>query len=236
MAMTLCRRGGALIKSIPSSASVCRSFSSCSSNLSRGLRPVIALTEFTNRFPSTKTILPAAATLKSMFTTTTTSSVSDPKPNNNHPPKENTVPEDFDFDCWIMLIRLPEGDPKIIVGFFNTLTDIMKSEEESRIKIYSCYDGYYFGFGAFSEELANKIEELPGVRWVEPASYFDDIKNGELAEARSIKQASYMDDDANEAGRPSINRKAVQPGSCEEWMRNELKKDMQRERDMQSRE
>ncbi|KAI3968332.1 hypothetical protein MKW92_052321 [Papaver armeniacum] len=211
MAMALCRRGGALIKSIPSSSSVFRSFSSPSSNLSRGLRPVVALTEFTNRFPSTKTILPSAATLKSMFTTTTSSSVSDPKPNNNHPPEVNIVPEDFDFECWII-------------------------EEDSRIKIYSCYDGYYFAFGAFSEELANKIEELPGVRWVEPASYFDDIKNGELAEARSIKHASYMDDDANEAGRPSINRKAVKPGSCEEWMRNELRKDMQRERDVQSTE
>ncbi|KAI3968331.1 hypothetical protein MKW92_052320 [Papaver armeniacum] len=216
MAMALCRRGGALIKSFPSSSSVFRSFSSPSSNLSRGLRPVIALTEFTNRFPSTKTILPAATTLKSMFTTTTSSSVSDPKPNNNHPPEVNTVPEDFDFECWIMLIRLPEGDPEIIVRFFNTLTDIIESEEESRIRIYSCYDGYYFAFGAFSEELANKIEELQGVRWVEPASYFDDQKNG--------------------AGRPSINGKAVQSGSCEEWMRNELKEDMRRERYMQSTE
>ncbi|KAI3881078.1 hypothetical protein MKX03_015708 [Papaver bracteatum] len=230
MAMALCRRGGALIiKSIPFySSSVCRSFSSSSSNVSRGLRPVIALTELTNRFSSTKTILPAAATLKSMFTTTT-SSVSDPKPNNNYPPEENTVLEDFDFECWIMLIRLPEGDPEIIVRFFNTLTDIIESEEESRIRIYSCYDGYYFAFGAFSEELANKIEELAGVRWVQPASYLDDLKNGvSLFEYNLHPTSNFLE--------RLINGKAAQPGSSEIWMRNTLREDMQRERDVQSTE
>ncbi|XP_026384595.1 multiple organellar RNA editing factor 8, chloroplastic/mitochondrial-like [Papaver somniferum] len=113
----------------------------------------------------------------------------------------------------------PEGEPtrdEIIDTYIKTLSEVLGSEENARMRIYSVSTRCYFAFGALvSEELSYKIEKLPGVRWVLPDCYMDE---------------------GNEdyGGEPFINGKAVpyDPKYHEVWIHDQIKQ-RARERDVQ---
>ncbi|KAI3971766.1 hypothetical protein MKW92_020782 [Papaver armeniacum] len=218
MAMALCRRGGALIiKSIPSSSSP-RSLITSSSSSSHLSRPVAALTEFTNRFP----ILSAASlsTHAAATTTRSLSSVNHRQSNRKYSRHKDTdLLPGCDFKHWLVVMEKPEGEPsrdELIDTYIKTLSKVLGSEEEARMKIYSVSTKHYFAFGALmSEELSYKLRDLPGVRWVLPDSYLDEATK-------------------DYGGEPFINGKAVpyDPKYHELWIHNQNRQ-RARERDMQ---
>ncbi|KAI6668198.1 hypothetical protein NL676_028551 [Syzygium grande] len=112
-----------------------------------------------------------------------------------------------DLEHWLVMMEKPEGDPTrddIIDSYIKTLAQVVGSEEEARMKIYSVSTRYYYAFGALvSEELSHKLEDLPRVRWVLPDSYHDD------------KNKDY-------GGEPFVNGQAVpyDPKYHEGWERN----------------
>ncbi|KAI4320715.1 hypothetical protein MLD38_034165 [Melastoma candidum] len=141
-------------------------------------------------------------------TRTTSSSLRDTNPNwSNRPPKETILLDGCDFEHWLIVMEKPEGDPtrdEIIDYYIKTLAQVVGSEEEARMKIYSVSHRCYYAFGALvSEEVSNKIKELPKVRWVLPDSYLD------------VKNKDY-------GGEPFINGQAVpyDPKYHEEWIKN----------------
>ncbi|XP_057431275.1 uncharacterized protein LOC130724121 [Lotus japonicus] len=83
------------------------------------------------------------------------------------PPEGTDVPPGCDFEHWLVLVDHPRGDPsrdEIIDSYIKILAQVVGSEEEARMKIYSVSTRYVFSFGALvSEELADKIRELPRV-------------------------------------------------------------------------
>ncbi|KAI3987191.1 hypothetical protein MKX01_031675 [Papaver californicum] len=99
-----------------------------------------------------------------------------------------------DFEHWLILMEKPQGKPtrdEIIGSYIKTLSKLLGSEEEARMKIYSVSTRCYFAFGALvSEELSKNIPDLPGVSWIIPDSYQD------------IENKTYP-------GEPFINGKAV---------------------------
>ncbi|CAH8358290.1 unnamed protein product [Eruca vesicaria subsp. sativa] len=146
--------------------------------------------------------------LKGLSTQATSSSLNDPNPNwSNRPPKETILLDGCDFEHWLVVMEPPEGDltrDEIIDGYIKTLAQIVGSEEEARMKIYSVSTRCYFAFGALvSEDLSHKLKELPKVRWVLPDSYLD------------VRNKDY-------GGEPFIDGKAVpyDPKYHEEWIRN----------------
>ncbi|XP_019443887.1 PREDICTED: multiple organellar RNA editing factor 8, chloroplastic/mitochondrial-like isoform X2 [Lupinus angustifolius] len=153
-------------------------------------------------------LLPPSPTLRSFSTRATSSSLNDPNPNwSNRPPKETILLDGCDFEHWLVVLEKPEGDPtrdEIIDSYIKTLAQVVGSEEEARMKIYSVSTRHYYAFGALvSEELSYKIKELPKVRWVLPDSYLN------------VKEKDY-------GGEPFINGQAVpyDPKYHEEWVRN----------------
>ncbi|TVU04894.1 hypothetical protein EJB05_48038 [Eragrostis curvula] len=163
-------------------------------------------------------LLPAAAgaargATRGYATQPATSSLRDSSPNwSNRPPKETILLDGCDFEHWLVVMEPPPGDPaspeptrdEIIRGYIETLAQVVGSEEEARMKIYSVSTRHYFAFGALvSEELSYKLKELPKVRWVLPDSYLD------------VKNKDY-------GGEPFINGEAVpyDPKYHEEWVRN----------------
>ncbi|KAF3510513.1 hypothetical protein F2Q69_00003463 [Brassica cretica] len=145
---------------------------------------------------------------KGLSTQATSSSLNDPNPNwSNRPPKETILLDGCDFEHWLVVVEPPEGDltrDEIIDGYIKTLAQIVGSEEEARMKIYSVSTRCYFAFGALvSEDLSHKLKELPKVRWVLPDSYLD------------VRNKDY-------GGEPFIDGKAVpyDPKYHEEWIRN----------------
>ncbi|XP_028763845.1 multiple organellar RNA editing factor 8, chloroplastic/mitochondrial [Neltuma alba] len=150
----------------------------------------------------------APPTLRTFSTRATSSSLNDPNPNwSNRPPKETILLDGCDFEHWLVVMEKPEGEPtrdEIIDSYIKTLAQVVGSEEEARMKIYSVSTRHYFAFGALvSEELSYKLKELPRVRWVLPDSYLD------------VKNKDY-------GGEPFINGQAVpyDPKYHEEWVRN----------------
>ncbi|XP_010535050.1 PREDICTED: multiple organellar RNA editing factor 8, chloroplastic/mitochondrial [Tarenaya hassleriana] len=148
------------------------------------------------------------ASTRGLSTRATSSSLNDPNPNwSNRPPKETILLDGCDFEHWLIVMEKPEGDPtrdEIIDYYIKTLAQIVGSEEEARMKIYSVSTRCYYAFGALvPEELSLKIKELPKVRWVLPDSYLD------------VKNKDY-------GGEPFIDGKAVpyDPKYHEEWIRN----------------
>ncbi|GMJ13851.1 multiple organellar RNA editing factor 8, RNA-editing factor interacting protein 1 [Hibiscus trionum] len=146
--------------------------------------------------------------VKSFSTRAARSSLNDPNPNySNRPPKETILLDGCDFEHWLVVMEPPKEDATrddIIDRYIKTLAQVVGSEEEARMKIYSVSTRHYFAFGALvSEELSYKIKELPGVRWVLPDSYLD------------VKNKDY-------GGEPFINGQAVpyDPKYHEEWVRN----------------
>ncbi|XP_039026556.1 multiple organellar RNA editing factor 8, chloroplastic/mitochondrial-like [Hibiscus syriacus] len=146
--------------------------------------------------------------VKSFSTHASRSSLNDPNPNySNRPPKETILLDGCDFEHWLVVMEPPKEDATrddIIDTYIKTLAQVVGSEDEARMKIYSVSTRHYYAFGALvSEELSYKIKELPGVRWVLPDSYLD------------VKNKDY-------GGEPFINGQAVpyDPKYHEEWVRN----------------
>jgi hypothetical protein len=112
-----------------------------------------------------------------------------------------------DFEHWLVVVEPPQNDtPRdaIIDSYIKTLAQVVGSEDEARMKIYSVSTKHYFAFGALvTEEVSYKIKEIPGVRWVLPDSYLD------------VKNKDY-------GGEPFINGEAApyDPKYHEEWVRN----------------
>nr|GME02675.1 multiple organellar RNA editing factor 8, chloroplastic/mitochondrial-like [Ipomoea batatas]GME19846.1 multiple organellar RNA editing factor 8, chloroplastic/mitochondrial-like [Ipomoea batatas] len=167
------------------------------------LRPLVSVS------PAVRQLYPAAYTaVRGLATRQTSSSLNDPNPNwSNRPPKETILLDGCDFEHWLVVMEKPEGDPTrddIIDSYIKTLAQVVGSEEEARMKIYSVSTRHYYAFGALvSEELSYKLKELKGVRWVLPDSYLD------------VKNKDY-------GGEPFINGQAVpyDPKYHEEWVRN----------------
>ncbi|XP_057447483.1 multiple organellar RNA editing factor 8, chloroplastic/mitochondrial-like [Lotus japonicus] len=166
----------------------------------RRLRPLAAAS-----IPTRHLFLPS---IRSLSTRATTSSHNDPNPNtSNRPTKEAIALDGCDMEHWLIMMEKPEGEPsreEIIDGYIKTLAQVLGSEEEARMKIYSVSTKHYFAFGALvSEELSFKIKELPKVTWVLPDSYLN------------VREKDY-------GGEPFINGQAVpyDPKYHEEWVRN----------------
>ncbi|KAI6672699.1 hypothetical protein NL676_000605 [Syzygium grande] len=87
-------------------------------------------------------------------------------------------PPGCDLEHWLVVMEKPEGDPTrddIIDSYIKTLAQVVGSEEEARMKIYSVSTRHCYAFGALvSEELSHKLKDLPRVQWVRPDSYLDD--------------------------------------------------------------
>ncbi|KAM0851433.1 hypothetical protein ACQ4PT_052416 [Festuca glaucescens] len=176
------------------------------------LRPLAAAATF---LPAPASPIPAAArgSVRCFATQPASSSLRDTSPNwSNRPPKETILLDGCDFEHWLVVMEPPPGDAsnpemmrdEIIDGFIKTLAQVVGSEQEARMKIYSVSTRHYFAFGALvSEELSYKLKELPKVRWVLPDSYLD------------VKNKDY-------GGEPFINGEAVpyDPKYHEEWVRN----------------
>ncbi|KAL8505744.1 hypothetical protein ACS0TY_016819 [Phlomoides rotata] len=167
------------------------------------LRPLVAAVSASHF----RRFVPVIST-RAFSTRQTNSSLNDPNPNwSNRPPKETILLDGCDFEHWLVVMDPPEGDitrDDIIDSYIKTLAQVVGSEEEARMKIYSVSTRHYFAFGALvSEELSYKIKELPKVRWVLPDSYLD------------VKNKDY-------GGEPFINGQAVpyDPKYHEEWVRN----------------
>ncbi|KAK5844452.1 hypothetical protein PVK06_000592 [Gossypium arboreum] len=146
--------------------------------------------------------------VKSFSTRAARSSLNDPNPNySNRPPKETILLDGCDFEHWLVVVEPPKEDATrddIIDSYIKTLAQVVGSEDEARMKIYSVSTRHYYAFGALvSEEVSYKLKELPGVRWVLPDSYLD------------VKNKDY-------GGEPFINGQAVpyDPKYHEEWVRN----------------
>ncbi|GAU38407.1 hypothetical protein TSUD_52320 [Trifolium subterraneum] len=195
---------------------------------SRVIPKTQTLTSFFSRSLSTTTTVPsflhrlrplsAAAVIshrtlllnsyRALSTRATTSSLNDPNPNwSNRPPKETILLDGCDFEHWLVVMEKPKDDPtrdEIIDRYIKTFAQVIGSEEEARMKIYSVSTRHYFAFGALcSEEISNKIKDLPNVQWVLPDSYLN------------VREKDY-------GGEPFINGQAVpyDPKYHEEWVRN----------------
>ncbi|KAK4373946.1 hypothetical protein RND71_004623 [Anisodus tanguticus] len=172
------------------------------------LRPLTSVAADLQNFSDPLPTTAAAFSVRGFATRQTSSSLSDPNPNwSNRPPKETILLDGCDFEHWLVVMEKPEGDPtrdEIIDSYIKTLANIVGSEEEAQMKIYSVSTRHYYAFGALvSEELSYKLKELPKVRWVLPDSYLD------------VKNKDY-------GGEPFINGQAVpyDPKYHEEWVRN----------------
>nr|KJB61600.1 hypothetical protein B456_009G369000 [Gossypium raimondii] len=137
-------------------------------------------------------------TVKSFSTRAARSSLNDPSPNySNRPPKETILLDGCDFEHWLVVVEPPKEDAtrdEIIDSYIKTLAQVVGSEDEARMKIYSVSTRHYYAFGALvSEELSYKIKD----------SYLD------------VKNKDY-------GGEPFINGQAVpyDPKYHEEWVRN----------------
>ncbi|GLJ07487.1 hypothetical protein SUGI_0068090 [Cryptomeria japonica] len=137
-----------------------------------------------------------------------TSSFTDRVPDfSNKPPKETILQDGCDYEHWFIVVELPRENmtrDEIIDLYIKTLAQVVGSEEEARMKIYSVSTKHYYAFGCnVSEELCQKLNHVPNVSWVLPDSYID------------LKSKSY-------GGEPFINGQAVpyDPKYHEEWVRN----------------
>ncbi|CAL9770261.1 unnamed protein product [Musa acuminata subsp. burmannicoides] len=166
------------------------------------LRPLLAAASYPLRHSA------SGLGTRCFSTRPTTSSLNDPSPNwSNRPPKETILLDGCDFEHWLVVVEPPDPSltrDEIIDSYIKTLAEVLGSEEEARMSIYSVSTKHYFAFGCkVSEEISYKIKPLPKVRWVLPDSYLD------------VKNKDY-------GGEPFIDGKAVpyDPKYHEEWVRN----------------
>uniref|UniRef100_A0A7N1A6J8 MORF/ORRM1/DAG-like MORF domain-containing protein n=1 Tax=Kalanchoe fedtschenkoi TaxID=63787 RepID=A0A7N1A6J8_KALFE len=121
--------------------------------------------------------------------------------------REDIMLDGCDFEHWLIMMDKPEGDPPrddIIDSYIKTLATVVGSEEEARMKIYSVSTKHYYAFSCLlSQDVAKKLNDVPGVSWVLPDAYVD------------VRNKDY-------GGEPFINGKAVpyDPKYHEEWVRN----------------
>ncbi|KAH9290698.1 hypothetical protein KI387_034815, partial [Taxus chinensis] len=86
--------------------------------------------------------------------------------------------EGCDYEHWLIEMD-PPGDGKatkqeMVDCYVKTLATVLGSEEAAIKSIYNVSTEGYFGFGCqISEETSQKLEGLPGVRFVLPDSYVD---------------------------------------------------------------
>ncbi|CAO2832314.1 unnamed protein product [Amaranthus hypochondriacus] len=156
-------------------------------------------------------IFRSSTSVRAFSTQDSQTSLNDNNPNwSNRPPKETILLDGCDFEHWLVVTDNPPENAtrdEIIDSYIKTLAQVVGSEEEARMKIYSVSTRHYFAFGALvSEELSYKLKELPNVRWVLPDSYLD------------VKNKDY-------GGEPFIDGRAVpyDPKYHEEWVRNNAK-------------
>ncbi|WOL01780.1 multiple organellar RNA editing factor 8, chloroplastic/mitochondrial-like isoform X2 [Canna indica] len=166
------------------------------------LRPLLAAADCLTR-PGL-----AESGLRCFSSQPTNSSLNDPSPNwSNRPPKETILLDGCDFEHWLVVVETPDPSltrDEIIDSYIKTLAQVLGSEEEAKMSIYSVSTKHYFAFGCkVSEEISYKIKPLPKVRWVLPDSYLD------------VKNKDY-------GGEPFIDGKAApyDPKYHEEWVRN----------------
>ncbi|XP_021719221.1 multiple organellar RNA editing factor 8, chloroplastic/mitochondrial-like isoform X1 [Chenopodium quinoa] len=189
----------------PFSSSTTTTTTSAAFSLLR-LRPLASAAAL-HRYPAALT----TTAFRTFATRQAQNSLSDNNPNwSNRPPKETILLDGCDFEHWLVVTESPPENAtrdEIIDSFVKTLAEVIGSEEEARMKIYSVSTRHYFAFGALvSEELTYKLKELPNVRWVLPDSYLD------------VKNKDY-------GGEPFIDGQAVpyDPKYHEEWVRNNAK-------------
>ncbi|XP_074582093.1 uncharacterized protein LOC141838491 isoform X1 [Curcuma longa] len=193
-----------LLRSIPLSPLASRALSLSGASPLLRLRPLVAAV----RVDFSLRRNPVRSGFRCFSTRPTTSSLNDPSPNwSNRPPKETILLDGCDFEHWLVVVEPPDPSltrDEIIDSYIKTLAEVLGSEEEARMSIYSVSTKHYFAFGCkVSEEISYKIKPLQKVRWVLPDSYLD------------VKNKDY-------GGEPFIDGKAVpyDPKYHEEWVRN----------------
>ncbi|KAG6519366.1 multiple organellar RNA editing factor 8, chloroplastic/mitochondrial-like [Zingiber officinale] len=199
-----CRTFVSLLRSVPLSPHASRALSLPGASPLLRLRPLVAAVPVGFLLRRS----PVRSGFRCFSTRPTTSSLNDPSPNwSNRPPKETILLDGCDFEHWLVVMEPPDPSltrDEIIDGYIKTLAEVLGSEDEARMSIYSVSTKHYFAFGCkVSEEISYKIKPLSKVRWVLPDSYLD------------VKNKDY-------GGEPFIDGKAVpyDPKYHEEWVRN----------------
>ncbi|CAA7013836.1 unnamed protein product [Microthlaspi erraticum] len=127
---------------------------SASSLLHRS-RPLVA--GFSSRFVPTG-VFPA----RDLSTQATSSSVNDPNRNSSD---DATVLDGCDFEHWLVVMEDPEDHlsrDEIIDSYIKTLAQVVGSEEEAIMKIYTVSHRLYYAFGALvSEDVSLKLKGEP---------------------------------------------------------------------------
>ncbi|KAL5698366.1 Multiple organellar RNA editing factor 7 [Ranunculus cassubicifolius] len=102
-----------------------------------------------------------------------------PRPHHSSP--FSSLTKGCDYQHWFILMDSPQGYPnrdEIINTYINTLALGLGSVEEARRSVYSVSTKYYYGFGCrISDQLAQKMQSLPNVKWVLPDSYISGVEN-----------------------------------------------------------
>ncbi|XP_074352073.1 multiple organellar RNA editing factor 8, chloroplastic/mitochondrial-like [Apium graveolens] len=110
------------------------------------------------------------------------------------PRSEPTLEYGLDYEHWFVQVKLPDCEmsrDEIIDYYINILTEVVGSEEKTRLKIYFMSTKHYFAFGVLGdEELASKLQGLCKVLAVY-VNYYLDPKN------------------KNNGGNPFINKQPV---------------------------
>lgn len=95
--------------------------------------------------------------------------------NNSSPPprKEILIPDERDLKHWLVFVRRTTSTPDLLIHqYIRTLAFGLRCMEEAKKRIYSVSLMYYYACGALlSEELANKLKGMPGVKKVIPDPY-----------------------------------------------------------------
>ncbi|KAG9146629.1 hypothetical protein Leryth_014638 [Lithospermum erythrorhizon] len=125
-----------------------------------------------------------------------------------------------DYKHWLIVMDKPGGEgadkKQMIDCYIQTLAKVLGSEEEAKKKIYNVSCEKYFGFGCeVEEEIANKMEDFPGVLFVLPDSYVDPeyqdygaelFVNGEIVQRSPERQRRVEPQPQRERHRPSSPR------------------------------
>ncbi|RAL41106.1 hypothetical protein DM860_008804 [Cuscuta australis] len=143
--------------------------------------------------------------------------INNPSPNRSNRTSYQTRLDGCDYEHWLVVMEKPADSPsrdEIIEGYIKTLAQVVGSEEEARMRIYSVSTRHYYAFGALvSKELAEDLYDLEGVKLVLPDSYMDIINK-------------------DYGGEPFINGQAVpyDPKYHEVFVRNQEAARLRRER------
>ncbi|VFQ91680.1 unnamed protein product [Cuscuta campestris] len=175
-------------------------------------RPLVAISAGVRRhYPA------VSGSVAGVETRQISSFINNPSPNRSNRTSYQTRLDGCDYEHWLVVMENPAGPPsrdEIIDSYIKTLAQVVGSEEEARMRIYSVSTRHYYAFGALvSEELAEDLCDLEGVKLVLPDSYMD------------IRNKDY-------GGEPFINGQAVpyDPKYHEVFVRNQEAARLRRER------